>query len=65
MVIPKTKSSWILIGSYLGLSVILEIIIDYIYPNFSHIYGSYAKIGSYFLMPILWIIYGIYILSGT
>lgn len=61
MVIPKTKSSWILIGSYLGLSVILEIIIDYIYPNFSHIYGSYAKIGSYFLMPILWIIYGIYI----
>ena len=61
MIIPLTKAGWILLTSYLGLAFILLILIDSIYPGFSDIYGSHAKIGSYFFMPILWMVYGIFI----
>lgn len=61
MIIPATKAGWILLTSYLGLTLILMILTDSIYPDFSDIYGSRAKIGYYFFMPILWIVYGIFI----
>lgn len=61
MIIPATKAGWILLTSYLGLTLILMMLTDSIYPDFSDIYGSHAKIGYYFFMPTLWIVYGIFI----
>jgi uncharacterized membrane protein YedE/YeeE len=61
MIIPKTKTSWILIVSYLGFAMICDKIANSIYPGFSDSYGSHASIGYYYFMPIFWIIYGVII----
>lgn len=59
MFIPTSRVSWALVICYFFIFLGSVFLLDFIDPQYYLLYGEDAQIGSYFILPMVWVIYGI------